>query len=420
MKRLFFLFLALCMTLSACSSFVPSEYVRVSEHDASDAVAENADTLTASDFEGLKDAIRSFVKGHIEHGVIRVRRYEGGSVEEDLATAAYQIAREDPYGAYMVDYMTHSCSLIVSYYEISIDITFREGVVSPDRLSFVAGASAARTLVQQAMDQYSSRLVLYVRGPLWLDLEEEAARYYEENPGRLMAMPEIRCVSYPEEGTPRIVEMTFQYPESAVVLREMAQAVSDTLLAASVYVRYRDTEREKAELLFTYLMERFSYVERETQTPIYSHLCDGLTTSKSAAQSWQLLCDEIGLECVTVSGLYHGAEHWWNIVCLDGEYSHVDTCRDLLENGALYTRSDAEMFDYYWDVSEYPACIHPEPEPEEPSEEDGEYTPSEEIPGEHGGEDPDAEPSAPDEPPAEPLSGEEGTPENELFTYHAR
>lgn len=45
---------------------------------------------------GLKDAIRSFVKGGIEHGVIRVQSYNGGDVEEDLSTAAYQIAREDP------------------------------------------------------------------------------------------------------------------------------------------------------------------------------------------------------------------------------------------------------------------------------------------------------------------------------------
>ena len=127
MKRLLFLILAFCLICSACSAFVPSQYVRVSEHSTSGEVAQNADVLSARDFAGLKDAIRSFVKGGIEHGVIRVQSYNGGDVEEDLSTAAYQIAREDPYGAYMVDYMTHSCSLIVSYYEIGIDITFRQG-----------------------------------------------------------------------------------------------------------------------------------------------------------------------------------------------------------------------------------------------------------------------------------------------------
>lgn len=44
----------------------------------------------------------------------------------------------------------------------------------------------------------------------------------------------------------------------------MEKAVEESLQAASVYVRYRDTEWEKAGLLYTYLMERFTYTERET------------------------------------------------------------------------------------------------------------------------------------------------------------
>lgn len=406
MKRLFFLTLALCVLLCACSSLVPSDYVRVSEYAASDAVVEDTDVLSANDFESLKDAIRSFVMRRIEHGVIRVQRYQDGDVEEDLASAAYQIAREDPYGAYMVDYMTHSCSLIVSYYEIGIDITFREGALMPEKLSYAAGDATARTLLQQAMNRYDDRLVLYVERELSVDLVAEAADYYAQNPGRLMAMPEVHRADYPESGVPRIIEMSFQYPESAQTLREMAQAVEDTLSAASVYVRYRDTQTEKAELLFTYLLERFSYVEYETQTPVYSHLCDGLTESRSAAQSWQLLCDRVGLECVTVSGLYQGAEHWWNILCLDGEYSHVDTFRDLLSGGPMHLYSDAEMSEYYWDAAQYPACVHAEPEPEE----DPEALPEEPPLDPESGEQPDeeappppeeAEPETPSEPSAD-------------------
>ncbi len=34
-----------------------------------------------------------------------------------------EIAREDPIGAYAIDYITHDCTLIVAYYEIRIDIT---------------------------------------------------------------------------------------------------------------------------------------------------------------------------------------------------------------------------------------------------------------------------------------------------------
>ena len=83
-----FLVLALCTVLSGCSRLVPSEYVRVSKHDAGGTVQENADVLSANDFQSLKAAILSFVKSGIEHGVIRVQSYEGGDVD-DLELAAY-------------------------------------------------------------------------------------------------------------------------------------------------------------------------------------------------------------------------------------------------------------------------------------------------------------------------------------------
>ena len=399
-----FLVLALCTVLSGCSRLVPSEYVRVSKHDAGGTVQENADVLSANDFQSLKAAILSFVKSGIEHGVIRVQSYEGGDVEEDLTAAAYQVSREDPYGAYMVDYMTHSCSLIVSYYEIGIDITFRPGAAAPEKMKSVTASTDAKRRIQQAMDRYDDRLVMYISYNLQLDLEQTARNYFEQNPGRLMAMPEIRCTAYPENRTPRIVEMTFDYPYDKKTLQEMETAVQDSLHAASVYVRYRDTEWEKAGLLYTYLMERFTYTEQQTATPLYSALCEGLITSQSAATAWKLLCDQIGIDCQIVEGSHDGEEYAWNIVTLDGLRYHVDLLRDLLADGSLHLRYDEEMTGYSWDTAQYPACPKPEPEtpaepqPEEPADgQSGEETPSEDQPA--------------DETPAEPLPAEPETTE---------
>ena len=79
----------------------------------------------------------------------------------------------------------------------------------------------------------------------------------------LNAVPEIRAANYPDEGRSRIVELTLTWPADAASLQKMEKAVEESLQAASVYVRYRDTEWEKAGLLYTYLMERFTYTERE-------------------------------------------------------------------------------------------------------------------------------------------------------------
>ena len=94
-------------------------------------------------------------------------------------------------------------------------------------------------------------------------------------------MPEVHTAVYPDSGASRVVELTFTYPETAAELREKQQAVTDSLRAASVYVRYREKETDKAELLLSYLTERFAYTQKQTDTPVYSLLCEGYATSQS-------------------------------------------------------------------------------------------------------------------------------------------
>ena len=72
-------------------------------------------------YKSLKNALRTLVQNGVEHGVIHTSQYSG-DVEEDLPAAVYEFSREDPIGAYAIDYITHDCTLIVAYYEIRIDI----------------------------------------------------------------------------------------------------------------------------------------------------------------------------------------------------------------------------------------------------------------------------------------------------------
>lgn len=218
-----------------------------------------------------------------------------------------------------------------------------------------------------------------------------------------MALPQITVESYPQGGKPRIVELTMHYPESSRTLESMAQQVSDTVSAASVYVRFRESAWEKLQLLYSYLTERFTYTEEQTQTPVYSLLCEGYATSWSMAQCWALLCQEAGLECQVVKGLRGSADYWWNEVCLDGTWYHMDLMQDVMDQSGLRLRYDEDMTGYYWDVEAYPACPAPEEEPTaggenqpqapdtpaEPSEPDAPQEPSGETPAEPGEETPE-------------------------------
>ena len=367
MKKLCLLLLLLaCLCLAGCGSLLPTQYTRVTPHNkGTSAVRETDEPLTVEDYVSLKQAIQSFAQDGIEHGVIRAYSYDG-SVEEDLPKAAYEVAREDPVGAYTIDYMTHDCSMIVSYYEIHIDMTFRSYAAEVSEIPAVSGSEERSRLLRQALGSYADHLTMYETDRSELDYDALTQEYCASDPLHHIAVPKVRVTRYPEEKTPCIVELTFQYPETTEHLREMEQAVEESMEAASVYVRYRGTETEKAKLLFTYLDERFSYRPGQTGTPIYSALCEGIADNATMTQSWQFLCDKIGLNCRTVSGIRGDGSYTWNIMELDGQLCHVDILRNLLESDSLLLRYDSDMEGYFWDTEAYPACVEPIPEETEP------------------------------------------------------
>lgn len=392
--------LLLLAALCGCSRLVPSSYTLVTPHNADTKTEKQSDVLTVYDYKTLKNALRTLVQNGVEHGVIHTNQYSG-DVEEDLPDAVYEIAREDPIGAYAIDYITHDCTLIVAYYEIKIDITFRDVLTPLDEIEYVGGEAEANRLLCRALENYDDHLTLYATYPGKPDYEALVQEYCDAHLKEHAAQPELTVTSYPADARNRIVELVFDYPASKLELRSMQQAVTESLRAAEIYVRYCASETEKAALLFTYLAERFPYQEGSSRTPVYSALCQGIADSKSMAQSWQLLCDEAGISCQTVSGMRGSESYWWNIVKLDGGYCHVDILRDLLGGGTLRLRYDEDMTgEYYWDQPQTPACPAPVPEEEPPAEEQPE-PPAETEPG---------EPEAPDETPAQPDGTQSATP----------
>ena len=394
----------LLAALCGCSRLVPSSYTLVTPHNTGTKAEPQSDVLTVRDYKSLKNALRTLVQNGVEHGVIHTNQY-AGDVEEDLPAAVYEIAREDPIGAYAIDYITHDCTLIVAYYEIKIDITFRDVRTPLDEIEYVGSETEANRLLCRALENYDDHLTLYATYPGKPDYEALVQDYCDAHLKEHAAQPELTVTSYPADARNRIVELVFDYPASRLELRSMQQDVTESLRAAEIYVRYCTSETEKAALLFTYLAERFPYQEGSSRTPVYSALCQGIADSKSMAQSWQLLCDEAGLTCQTVSGMRGSESYYWNIMQLDGGYCHVDILRDLLGGGTLRLRYDEDMTgEYYWDQPQTPAC--PAPVPEEPPVEDPEESapPAEEDPG--TADPPDEEPAPPEEP-QPPISDEQ-------------
>ena len=235
----------LLAALCGCSRLVPSSYTLVTPHNTGTKAEPQSDVLTVRDYKSLKNALRTLVQNGVEHGVIHTSQYSG-DVEEDLPAAVYEFSREDPIGAYAIDYITHDCTLIVAYYEIRIDITFRDVRTPLDEIEYVGSESEAKRLLCQALENYDDHLTLYATYPGQPDYAALVQDYCGAHLKEQSAQPELTVTSYPADARNRIVELVFDYPASRLELRSMQQDVSESLRAAEIYVRYCTSETEKA------------------------------------------------------------------------------------------------------------------------------------------------------------------------------
>lgn len=400
--RLIALMLALCLLSGCASPLVPSEYTVMSEH--SDTLVETrSDAVSAETYDELKYAIIAFVEDGVTSGVIRSYRYDG-DIKTDLTAAAYEVWKYDPMGAYAVEYIMTECDLLLSYYESRVEITYRDDAVPSDEIQYVRGKQGAEEAVVEALNATKNRVTLRISA--YNDSFDCAAfidSYCTANPETMIETPTVEVSVYPEEGSTRILDMRFGYAHTAMDLISMRMAVSSVLNSAVSYVRYRNEDTAKAEMLVSYLLGRFDYTEAASDVPVYALLCEGVADSATFAKIFQILCDRVGLNCQTVAGYLDGESYSWNILQIGATYHHVDLMRYVREGmTSLRYYADSDMERYSWDRERYPACGLPEITLENPVEEPEDET---------GTTDPETppepeNPTVPEEP-SEPESPEE-------------
>ena len=409
MKRLIAISLLLCLlfSLTACGSeLVHDDYLSVKPHveqvlpDPTPTGEEEPPVV--SNRNELRGAVLSCIRDWTEHGTILVRDYYG-DISADLTETVRYATEEEPIGAFAVDYADYELSGTGEDGTISLRLVFRRSAAEVDAIVTVNGNASAFGKIQQALTNYDTALTLRVRNFEPVDLPAAIRTYCLEHPESVLALPELSAEVYPNEGGTRIVELHFTYPGERDELRRMQSSVSTILSSASSYVHSGKMEAERAALLFRFLTGRLRYSITDTAPtmPAYSLLCQGIAHSLSFSSVFNAECGTAGLECRMMEGTLNGQPRYWNLLCIDGEYYHVDLMR-AVERGetelTLLTSAELREEGYIWDESSHPAT--PEPEPTDATTPSGPDTPSEPT-------EPPTEPST--EPPTEPPSETEET-----------
>ena len=208
--------------------------------------------------------------------------------------------------------------------------------------------------MSEALKGYEPSIVILVEKYEKRDFSQFVKDYVESNPQAVMEIPQVTQNSF-GTGKDRLVELIFTYQTSRDALRRMQTEVKPVFDAASLYVSGEGEDFQKFSQLYGFLMERFEYKFETSITPAYSLLRHGVGDSRAFATVYAAMCRSAGLECMTVTGTRSGEPWTWNIVLDNGGYYHVDLLRSNA-SGQFREYTDADLGNYVWDYSGYPAC----------------------------------------------------------------
>ena len=323
--------LAALLLLPGCSAMLNRDYQVVSPHPEHPSTEEDSSVIRVETYQELVNAVLYFVSQSVEHGVVRLVNY-AQDVEADLNRACLEVAKDDPLGAYAVDFIKHDYTRVVATYEANIYITYRR---TPDQIRAlvnVTGSSAIRQELREALDDFAPEVALRVG----YFAEDEAyirslvRQAYYDTPTAALGMPEFTVSLYPKEGSQRIVEIVLTYAEDPDALRAKQTATLTAAQRLTAPFNGLSDPADRLSALLDALPGAMACVESEEEAPCtaWDALVQGRADDEGLALAFRLLCELIGVDCAVAEGRLNGVPHFWNTLeGLSAEQRHVDLSR---------------------------------------------------------------------------------------------
>ena len=366
-QKLFALFLILSMLLSGCA-WLDGSYVHVTPHQAGGG-GNQGEALSAENYSELLGILKDMVAAGKNGCVIYTGDFDGDAMNRGLKMAGDYIRVTDPIGAYAVEDITFEQGASSGKPAVAVSITYRRTSAEIQRILRLTDTDAAQPLVQKALQNCDSRLVMLIEQYRQTDFDQLVQNLALAYPESVMETPQTVETVY-GKGSSRVVELSFTYENSRDNLRQMQTQVRPVFDSAALYVSGDGADSQKFGQLYAFLMERFEYKLETSITPAYSLLRHGVGDSRAFATVYAAMCRMAGLECRIVTGTRQGEPWTWNLVWDNGKPYHVDllACSAV---GAYRERTDEEMQGYVWDYSAYPESVRSVPEnTENPTEQE--------------------------------------------------
>lgn len=372
-KAMSILLAAVCLfALAGCSALQEGEYSSSHPHESgTEKDVEDAElTLEAQDYDGLYEAVSTFIARGVEHGSIRMMSYTG-DMESDLAEACLNASTNTALGAYCVYFINYSINQLVSVVDANVSIIYRHEPQSAGLIPVCRGEAELEKLMTDTLIARSDSVTLKTMDG-GIDQEAIAGAVesaYYSNPGAILYIPTYTLTAYPETGEERIFEMVLTYPYATSTVEQRRQSLEERAEEIVAGLPSGDIETRLLGMA-AYFAENVAYdtsvntsdaqARRYNAMTAYGALNQGRAVGEGYAMGLKVLCDLAGIECTVIRGRFNNIDHAWNLVRLsNGELYHLDlTAYD--PDGAVFKNDDQQRYaNYWWDATLYPWCSGP-------------------------------------------------------------
>ncbi|MDR1157292.1 MAG: hypothetical protein LBK75_03155 [Oscillospiraceae bacterium] len=375
MKRIASLCLLACvLALSAgCKDTFNFVYRSVSVPPEPPPTQEELSFERADNASDLKQRIIDFIREGRELGEIRLYNYQG-NINRDVSRVCQQIMREEPIGAYLVDYMSPKYTALAGYTALRLTITYRPGRSQKD-IRKVNNVRELTDEIDAALQSFQSDLTVEVGYlPSDTDLTALTQDLYYREPARAVGLTGVSVTLYPPDvdfkagnGFARIAEFALTYPAGPDEMRARADAAEAALQALRAGLPEDLTPPYAALWLYDALCAVVSYDEEGAQAlsngeqaedDLYSALVEGHAVTGGYALAYRRLCDLSDIQCRIIRGWRDNTEFIWNVIQLDGDWYHVAAASDAaLGTHDWFLKTDEEMrMQARWNTDGTPHC----------------------------------------------------------------
>ena len=351
-KCVLILLIACCMlSLCSCGGWLQGEYHSVTPYLQQDALPNEVNAVCET-YGEVRMALVDLVENGHTKGVIHIKTPKQNSVESIMDSAILYATTKNAIGAYAVESITYEVGTNIAVPAVAVEINYLHSRSEILRIMQAGNMTQANNLIKSALEGCKVGVVVRVNRYSATDITQMVADYVDLNPDTCMEQPQVNVSVYPDQGTDRVVEVTFVYKTSRDALRRMQEQVRPVFSSAELYVQGDAEQWEKYVHLYSFLMERYDYKIESSITPSYSLLRYGVGDSKAFAMVYGKICRNAGLDCQMVTGTKNGESWHWNAVKVDDVYYYIDliTCKN---NGEFRAYSKEEMTGYVWDYSAF-------------------------------------------------------------------